>query len=156
MTTTNSNGTTSTRTVYHYTDLVVTRISKDGEILNHTRYDKHHTYSGAYIYFNEGNDLAIMLTGSRLAAMDKNLDEMSAVDKKKQAGDALLISRISPDGTLSTKCVIDYKNSEYERSRRFKIIARDSEVIRYNDKTEVLLVTYLGKRQFAMGKISFE
>ncbi len=157
VTTTNSNGTTSTRTVYHYADLVVTRVSVDGEILNHTRYDKHHTYSGGYIYFNQGNDLVIMRNGSRLSTFDPaEREEMSKIDEKKLGGEALLISRITPDGKMTTKCVIDYKNSDYYRAKRYKIIRNDATIIRYNKQTEVLLLTYLGRSKFAIGRVTFD
>ena len=153
---TNGSGGTTTTTTYHYTDLIISRISKEGEVMNHARYPKHHTYYGAYIYFNLNNELAIILNKSRIPLLDGDEKEMSKIEKKKNGGDALTLIQISENGETRSSGIIDYKNPEYIRFERYKRIAPDSFVIEENGKTEVLLKTYYGKGRFGIGRIIFE
>lgn len=155
-TTTDANGNTTTHTTYHYGDLVATRISQEGEVLSHTRYNKHHTYSGAYIYFNLNNDLAIMLSQSRLATLDIDLEGMPRSEKKKHRGNALTFVKISQDGEITTSAIIDYKDSEYEGYRAYKTIRRDASIIEEENSVEVLLTTYFGKKKFGICRVKLE
>ncbi len=154
---TDANGNTTTYTVYHYGDLVVTRISPEGEVISHGRYNKHYTYYGAYLCFDLNNQVAVVRNTSRLKILDENVEEMSKIDKKKKGGDALIISLISEDGTVEDYGLLDYfRGSDIYRYRRYKRIADEAYVMKHKGKTEIVALTYYGSKKFGLARFQLD
>ncbi|MGB0915539.1 MAG: hypothetical protein ACPGVI_05670 [Crocinitomicaceae bacterium] len=154
-TSTDANGNTTTRTVYHYGDLVVSKISDQGEFVSHGRLKKHHTYSGAYEYFNLNNEVAVILMRKRTALYDYDKETVTKAQKKEMAGLALVLAQIKEDGTVLETGIIDYRDEEYERYRKYKLVRREGHLLDNDDSVEFLLLTYFGKKKWGICKLDF-
>lgn len=152
---TNSNGTTTTTTTYHYGNLVVSRINKDGEFSNHSRFEKHHTYYGAYEYFNLENEVAILLMRRRDSLYDYDKETVTKTQKKEMAGVALVIATIKEDGTVLEEGVMDFRNPDYVGYRKYNRIRNEAFVLDTDNGVEVLITTYFGKKKFGICKLDF-
>ncbi|MCH2232075.1 MAG: hypothetical protein MK105_17190 [Crocinitomicaceae bacterium] len=154
-TSTDANGNTSTRTVYHYGDLVASKISKEGEFVNHGRVKKHHTYFGAYEYFNLNNEVAVLFMRKRTALYDFDKETVTKAQKKEMAGLALVLAQIQEDGSVLETGIIDYRDEKYERYRKYKLIRREGHLIENDGSTEFMLLTYFGKKKWGICKLDF-
>lgn len=155
VTTTNANGGTTTRTVYHYGDLIVSRVSKEGEFSNHARFDKHHTYQGAYVYFNLNNQLAILMKDARTTLYQFDKETVTRDQKKEMAGNALVLAEVTAEGEIEVTGILDYMDPKYKGYRQHKLIDSESVIMRNDDNTEIFLLTYYGKKQFGIGRLTF-
>ncbi|MBL4652195.1 MAG: hypothetical protein JKY53_04915 [Flavobacteriales bacterium] len=151
-TTTDSKGNTRTYTVYHYGDLIISRISNQGEVVGHYRYEKHHTYYGAYNYFDLNNDLAIITYKRKLDVMGLDSDEMKKKEIKALSTSVLSLIQISPEGEETLSGLMDYSDPKYESYRKYKL----RQDVFLMEENEVLLLTYYGKKKFGIGRIRFK
>ena len=155
-TTTNANGGTSTKTTYHYGDLIITRISAEGEVQNQTKISKHHTYSGAYEYFNVNNDLIVVMLKKKLSLSNIAKENITKADKKKYAGYTFAVTKINEEGKIETSMLLDYMDEKYKSFRKYKTVRRNCEIIENEKNIELIVLTYKGKKQFALGKFTFD
>lgn len=155
-TTTNANGGTSTKTTYHYGDLIITRISAEGEVLNQTKISKHHTYSGAYEYFSVKNDLIVVMLKRKLSLANIAKEDLTKAIKKKYEGYTFAMTKINEEGKVETSMLLDYMDEKYKSFRRYKTVRRNCEIIENDKSIELIVLTYKGKKQFALGKFTFE
>lgn len=154
-TTTNANGVTTTTTTYHYGDLIISRMSKTGEFSNHARFEKHHTYQGAYTYFNLNNQVAILMKDARTTLYDYDKETVTKAEKKTMAGNALVLAEVSAEGELTVSGILDYMDPKYTGYRQHKLIRYESVIMRNDDNTELFILTYYGKKQFGICKLAF-
>ncbi len=153
---TTSNGGTSTKTTYHYGDLIISRMSGSGEFSNHARFDKHHTYFGAYTYFNLNNQVAILMKDARTTLYDFNKETVTRAEKKEMAGNALVLAEVSAEGEVIISGILDYMDPKYAGYRQHKTIRSESVVMNNDDNTEVFILTYFGKKKFGICRLNFE
>lgn len=143
-----------TSTTYHYADLITSRLS-EGEMIN-ARFRKHHTYFGAYIFFNLNNELVVLVNDARSKAADVDMSSLTKAERKAFSGNGLLISQIAEDGKIKTSMLIDFTDPKYAGYRQFKRIRADAFLIREDDKVELMLETYLGSKKFAITRLTFD
>jgi len=155
-TTTDANGHTHTTTTYHYDDLIITRISKDGEVISNTRFAKHHFHYGAYEYFNLKNELIIVMNNSRNNLVDVNLEGMPRKEKRKYFQQVLTLHKINEEGEIERSLIMDYFSEKYMEYGTFSSIGGASVLIEDDGAVEIIALTRLGKKEFVIGKFSFE
>lgn len=154
-TVTSANGSTSTRTTYHYGDLIISRMSGAGEFSNHARFNKHHTYQGAYTYFNLNNQVAVLMADARTTLYDFNKETVTKAEKKEMAGNALVLAEVSAEGDLTVSGILDYMDPKYTGYRQHKLIRNESVVMPNDNNTEIFVLTYYGKKQFGICRLAF-
>ena len=155
-TTTNANGGTSTTTTYHYGDLIISRMSGLGDFSNHARFDKHHTYFGAYTYFNLNNQVAVLMKDARSTLYDFDKETITKSEKKAMAGNALILAEVSAEGELNISGILDYTDPKYAGYRQHKTIRAESIIMNNDNNTEIFILTYFGKKKFGICKLDFK
>jgi hypothetical protein len=155
VTTTTASGGTTTRTVYHYGDLIVSRVSKDGDFSSHARFDKHHTYAGAYAYFNLNNQVSILMKDARSTLYEFDKETVTRDQKKEMDGNALVLAEVSQQGDVNITGVMDYTDLKYKGYREHKLVGNESVILRNDNNTEIFVLTYYGKKQFGIARLAF-
>ncbi len=155
-TTTTASGGTTTHTTYHYGDLVVTRVSNTGELLSQSKYQKHRTHSGAYDVLSVGNNLFVLILEKKIKLIDKDIKLMDKKERKQYAGWSFAATKINAEGEQTPYMLIDYTDPKYAKFRRYNKVGNNSSIVRHDGKVELLVVTYKGSKQWAIGRFSFE
>lgn len=151
-TTTDANGNVQTRTTYHRSDMIITRI-KNGEIIGNVKLNKHRSSGGPFVGYraiSHNNNTYIFFHDDRenLISIDPKSGVKSSNGKNKTK--ALSVFKISESGDQSRQGIIDYGDKTYEPYRTYWL-GRD---IRILDNKEILCWTYKGKKKFALLRIS--
>lgn len=154
-TSTDANGNISTTTVTHYGDLVVTKVDSEGEVVYTSRINKHFTYFGAYTYFDLNNNLAIVLKGKRAPLANANWQDLPKKELKKIKGEVIKLGNFDNEGNLTECALLDYRNDEYKRYRRYKDIWSSS-LIETEESIEIILSTYFGSKKFGISRFTIE
>ncbi len=154
-TTMGSDGSTSTSTTYHWENLIITRISKEGEIISHSRYVKHSTRDDAFDIFVVGKNIFVVMLTKKIFFYHEDLKGMTKAERAKYAGWYFTASKIAPDGESEKYILLDYTKPEYSKFRRYDHIGKNSIVIQNKKSVDLLVVTYKGSKKFALARFSF-
>lgn len=155
-TSTDANGNTTTRTVYHYGDLIITQVSAEGEVIGNYRFKKHTTYPGAYLLFSRNNQLCLVRSQRKIDLLeDDRVETMTKKEKKEYRGDVLAINSVDEEGNWTKEGIIDYTTDPYRGHKRFRVITGSAHLL-LNDKNfvdQIVLLTYFGKKQFGFTRL---
>lgn len=151
----NPNGANTTTTTYHYGDLVVSKISKEGKFQSHGRVKKHHTYIGAYKYFNLNNEVAVLFTRRRMNLFDYDIEKVKRSELKAMDGSALVLAQVKENGEVIEKGIIDYKDPDFEGYRKYSSIGRNGFLVNKEGNVEFLILTYFGRKKWGLCKLDF-
>lgn len=156
VTSTNANGTSTTRYYYEYSDLIVSRIATDGSIQSIAKIFKKVTYNkpiGHSIVYDNANKLVALFPDLRVNYFksDTSAAYRDLPKELRREPNVLTCASVAADGTINRECVIDYAKVPEDC---FDARAKGSDENMFILGNEALLFTYYGKKQFGFIRVT--
>jgi len=144
---TDSKGNVSTYYVYHWDDVLVTRIDKGGVIVANAKINKASTKQ-SHISFGKNGRVHLVFNDNRKNLLEQENIERFYPEPGKNRDLALTLVTVD-GGTYDRAALIDYGDPKYEPYRRYSIY---NDLV-LTDQNELFMCTYYGKKKFGLARV---